>query len=144
MKARISRSAELISGGPFRYFSHYFFLLLVSVLVWIWEIIPILCSNFPRSFRRVSILALSLADLLPVDSCRLYHRYENLKPHGYVSFGNKKLAAKGSEQPSILLWGKRDPHSNGIADVDLSYNQADEVRALKSFVTWGLSLRGGK
>ncbi|CAM9889073.1 unnamed protein product, partial [Sphacelaria rigidula] len=55
-------------------------------------------------------------------------RYKNLKPHGYVSFGNKKLVAKGSEQPSILLWGKRDPHSNGIADVDLSYNQADEKK----------------
>lgn len=91
--------------------------------------------KFPRLSKRVPILASFLADLFIVGSYQRHHRYKNLKPHGYVSFGNKKLVAKGSEQPSILLWGKRDPHSNGIADVDLSYNQADEVRAIKPFET---------
>lgn len=55
-------------------------------------------------------------------------RYQNLKPYGFTCFGHPKLAAKGSGQPSILLWGKKDPHSDGIADVDLSYDQADEVQ----------------
>lgn len=51
-----------------------------------------------------------------------------MKPHGFKAYGHPKLAAKGSGQPSILLWGKKDPHSDGVADVDISYSQADEVR----------------
>lgn len=57
----------------------------------------------------------------------LAKRYKNLKPLGFTSWGHPQLAAKGSGQPSIVLWGKKDPHSDGIADIDLSYNQADEV-----------------
>ncbi|CAM9663007.1 unnamed protein product [Ectocarpus sp. 4 AP-2014] len=54
--------------------------------------------------------------------------YKNLKPLGFTSWGHPQLAAKVGGQPSILLWGKRDPHSDGIADVDLSYSQADEKK----------------
>lgn len=58
-----------------------------------------------------------------------FPRYKNLKPLGFTSWGHPQLAAKVGGQPSILLWGKRDPHSDGIADIDLSYNQADEVQS---------------
>ncbi|CAM9947978.1 unnamed protein product, partial [Ectocarpus sp. 13 AM-2016] len=54
--------------------------------------------------------------------------YKNLKPLGFTSWGHPQLAAKIGGHPSILLWGKRDPHSDGIADIDLSYNQADEKK----------------
>lgn len=53
--------------------------------------------------------------------------YKNLGPLGFTSWGHPQLAATGGGQPSILLWGKKDPHSDGIADIDLSYSQADEV-----------------
>eukprot|EP00903_Cladosiphon_okamuranus_P017842 g16420.t1 len=54
--------------------------------------------------------------------------YKNLKPLGFTSWGHPQLAAKGSGQPSILLWGKKDPHSDGISHIDLSYSQADEKK----------------
>lgn len=53
--------------------------------------------------------------------------YKNLKPYGFVSCGHPKLAATSSGQPSMLLWSKKDPHSDGVADIDISYNEADEV-----------------
>ncbi|CAM9417452.1 unnamed protein product, partial [Hapterophycus canaliculatus] len=54
--------------------------------------------------------------------------YKNLKPLGFTSWGHPQLAAKVGGQPSILLWGKKDPHSDGIADLDISYNMADEKK----------------
>ncbi|CAM9258818.1 unnamed protein product, partial [Laminaria digitata] len=54
--------------------------------------------------------------------------YKNLKPYGFVSCGHPKLAATSSGQPSMLLWSKKDPHSDGVADIDISYNEADEKK----------------
>ena len=56
--------------------------------------------------------------------------YKNLKPYGFESCGHPKLVAKSSGQPSVLLWSKKDPNSDGVADVDISYNEADEVSSL--------------
>lgn len=54
-------------------------------------------------------------------------RYKHLKPLGFTPYGHPQLAAKVASQPSILIWGKKDPHSDGIADIEVSYNLADEV-----------------
>ena len=58
-----------------------------------------------------------------------FHSYKNLRPQRYVPVGHPKLAATGGRgKPSILLWKRKDPRSDGITDVNLSYNEEDEVR----------------
>lgn len=64
--------------------------------------------------------------------------YKNLSPLGFISWGHPQLAAKSSGLPSVLLWGKKDPHSDGIADIDLSYTQADEVHTVKTICRPGI------
>ncbi|CAM9555822.1 unnamed protein product [Discosporangium mesarthrocarpum] len=54
--------------------------------------------------------------------------YRNLKPHGYMKYGHDSLASKGRGQPSILIWAKRDPHEDGIFNIDLSFNSAEEKK----------------
>lgn len=99
-------------------------------------------SRVARRSRRCVDLMLARRDRHPSSvelSLRLsVHRsvwlsatsYKNLKPLGFASWGHPELAAKSNGNPSVLLWGKKDPHSDGIADIDLSYSQADEVRYL--------------
>lgn len=98
------------------------------------------------SFNQPTLQPSCLADLfIRAFACTVdlvANSYKNLRPLGFTSWGHPQLAAKGSGQPSILLWGKKDPHSDGIADIDLSYDQADEVRGSTLVRTvWGRSRR---
>lgn len=86
---------------------------------------------YPSVFLDLNVSAstgtASTALYLGGDTAFFCHSYKNLKPHGFTPYGHPGLEATGSGKPSILLWGKKDPHSDGIADVDFSYCEADEV-----------------
>ncbi|CAM9387981.1 unnamed protein product [Chrysoparadoxa australica] len=55
--------------------------------------------------------------------------YKDLSVVGFEAFSHKLMRGEiGQEQPSLIIWGKKDGKSDGIGSVDVSYTMEDEKR----------------